>query len=106
MKSNKEKLIELIDYIGEEKCGYIHDVISTFHTDMLSKGDIMRLAYTDRENGKIDSAIPITRTRNIQEVHPEFKTHFHAYSYVDNNFGKMVNVAEDFVTKFNKILID
>ena len=96
MNTKKEELASLLEYMTEEQCEAINDLIKVLSNGMPSKGDFMKLAFSKEDNGKIDSAVPIDYVRSIQEIHPNFKTMHHAYSYV-NGYGEMVNVSEKLV---------
>ena len=101
MKTKKEELTSLLEYMTEEQCESINDLIRVLSNGMPSKGDFMKLAFSKEDNGKIDSAVPIDYVRSIQEIHPNFKTMHHAYSYV-NGYGEMVNVSERLIEELIK----
>jgi len=98
MNTKKEELASLLEYMTEEQCETINDLIKVLSNGMPSKGDFMKLAFSTKDNGKIDSALPIDYVRSIQEIHPNFKPMHHAYSYV-NSYGEMVNVSEKLIEK-------
>ena len=101
-EKSKHRLLNTIDYLNKEQLDMLENLINTLSNSLFSKGDLMKLTYDESTNGKIDTALPHDYVKRIQEIHPNFKTHFHAYSYV-KNYGEMVNVAEDFILKLKEI---
>ena len=97
----KIKTNSILHSLDEKQVKFMENVVHTFCVPV-GKGDIMKMAF-ENTNG-IDSAIPIDYVRNIQEIHPNFKTMFHAYSYQEARYGEMVNVAEQFIIKLNQTL--
>ena len=58
------------------------------HEKIVSKGDLMKLIYTEEELRRIDSAIPI----EMWETHPPIR---HCMNYNDNTiFGKCENIFD------------
>jgi hypothetical protein len=99
--SNLEKLKNDIKYLNEEQAEFIGKMINTFAKGMVSKRDILELAHED--NSSIDTAIPLNYGRSIKEIHPNFNTMFHVYSYQENTFGEMENIAESVLLKLSKL---
>ena len=102
--TNKKRLIELIDYLSEEQAGIFYDTINLFSNRYVGKGDLLKLCTTSKERNRIDTAIPLERVRQIEEVYPNFKTFFHVYNYNNESEDRMTNVCEMLVLHLIKTL--
>jgi|14_taG_2_1085336.scaffolds.fasta_scaffold15216_4 hypothetical protein len=98
MKTKAEILQRYIEYMTEEQAETLLDVVRMFGNKFITKGDMMKFALSEEENNKTDSAIPVDYVRAIQEIHPNFSTMHHAYSYA-NGHGEMINVSEKLIEK-------
>lgn len=59
------------------------------YRQMISKGDLMRKVFTEEENGKIDSATPMS-------TWDEFPPIDHVMSYCEpHTYGKLLNIEEE-----------
>jgi CRISPR/Cas system CSM-associated protein Csm3 (group 7 of RAMP superfamily) len=92
--TNTERLIELIGYLTEEQASTLHDLITRFSSGYMTKGDLLKLCTNQKERNNIDTAIPLGRVRQIEEVYPGFKIMFHVYNYNDESKDRMTNVCE------------
>jgi len=100
--NTKQKLIEAIDYFDENQVELIYKLLNVLSQEIVSKGDLMKLAFENEELRKIDSAIPMDYVETIREIHPNFNTQHHAFSYIDS-YGELVNVSEKLVEKLTVI---
>jgi hypothetical protein len=88
-----------------EQLNFLHELIKTFSTDHLSKGDMMKFIRTPEHDGKCDSALPIDYVRAIHELLPSFNPVFYCYDYSGkNSYGEMLNLAEAITTKMANVL--
>jgi hypothetical protein len=94
--NNQEKLIKAIEsgFIPEDVCGHILTLCGDF-----SKGGLMRIAYNEEEQRKVDSAYPQPYADKIRELCPSWNGQFHVYDYNVQTFGSMENVAEKAILK-------
>jgi hypothetical protein len=104
MKSYKEHLLQTVEYLDEDQLKFIDQLITTLSNNMIGKSELSKLAFSEDENSKIDTAIPLDYQRRIEEIHPNFESMFHVYSYYDSLFGKMTNVAEKLILNAHRIL--
>lgn len=100
MKTEVEKLIDNTEYMSEKQAKLMNNVIRAFTNRFYTIGDILKIA-TGGTDGSIDTAIPLNYQRRIEDIHPNFKSHFHVYDYRTNKYGEMMNVAEEFVSKIH-----
>jgi hypothetical protein len=62
-----------------------------------NKGDLMRIIYSPEEYNKVDSAYPQPYADQIREIYPNFRKGNYCFSYVENQFGELVNLNDNFV---------
>lgn len=99
-----EKLNRFFEVMDKDQVDFVYTFLCKMSSHSLSKGSLMDLAYEGKHSGKIDTALPLTWVRRVQEVYPELKTQFHAFSYVNRSHGEVINVAEDLIIKINEKL--
>lgn len=92
--TNKERLILIIGHMSEEQAGVFYKTIDQLSRSYTTKGDLLKLCTNQKERNNIDTAIPLARVRQIEEVYPGFKTAFHVYNYNDNQCDRLMNVCE------------
>jgi len=100
--TNTERLIELISLLTEKQAGIFYNAINQLSMSYTTKGDLLKLCTTSKERERIDTAIPLGRVRQIEEVYPGFKTMFHVYNYNNEPEDRMTNVCEMLVLHLMK----
>ena len=92
-----EFLTEPNDIIRDEQVDFIYLLLQYNIND---KRELMKIVgYTEEQQGKIDTAIPIDYARKVEELLPCFNGHNHVYDYTKKSFGEMFNVIEAFGEK-------
>jgi len=76
--TNKQQLIDLLDYLNEDQIGAIYSLVDTLGNNP-NKGDLMKLAYGPR-CFNIDAAIPFQYVNKMKELYPQFDT----FNFVTN----------------------
>ena len=98
MSKIKDRFISCAEYLSEEQMTFILELINTSCKTIVCKRNLMKLAYTDDERRRIDSAMPIDYVKTIEEILPSFKTYNHVYNYNDDVRG-IENVNERIISK-------
>ena len=100
-KKHVERLQSYINYgfVSEKQAELINNLLNGNLTNC--KGAFMEFIYSQEEYRKVDSAFPIGISDRIRdaglpyEQHPKF-----VYSYINNNFGELINIDQLFLDKF------
>lgn len=100
--TDKERLLDRVEHLTDAQCEKLNEIIGLMTRGYISKGDIMKLADIKQE-GKIDTALPIDYVRKVQEVYPQFSTMFHVMDYREESYGSLTNIAEAFVLNLSKM---
>ena len=96
-------LEQTIEYLSDEQKKFILELINTFSNGgYVTKGDICKLVFDEKTNGKIDTAIPMDYVNRLKELNKNFATQHHVFSYIDS-YGELINVSEKLVEKLTEI---
>lgn len=90
--SNKEKLIAAIEsgLVPDKVC----EIFITLASEYVCKGDLMKIAYSEKELAKVDSAVPQPYADAIRQLMPSWRWSYAVYDYNRLSLGGMENVAE------------
>jgi hypothetical protein len=104
MNTNK-KIIQSLEYYSEEQKEFIYELLNVFTSGNIGKGTLIKFAYPDGLNGKVDSALPFQSIELIKDALPSFDCFNYVMDYNDpHNYGQIENLNDKIVTRIIKNL--
>ena len=100
MKTNKEKLMENIEYLSEDQAGLINNMLNLSRFN--SSREIIK-AFSI-EIGTFDSAYPQPYADRIREIWPGFNAGNYIFDYSENSWGELKNINDMIVKQIFNIL--
>jgi hypothetical protein len=94
-----------MEYYSEEQKAFIYELLNTFTSGNIGKGTLIKFAYPEGLNGKIDSALPFQAVDVIKDVLPSFNGFNYVMDYNEpHNYGRIESLSDKIVTRIIKNL--
>ena len=97
--TNKEKLIDTVNYLSEEQAQFIDKLINTVSNHIVGKDRLMELTYSKEQISKMDTAYPIGLMNIAKQNGIPFDSWNYVFDYNDNTSGQLKNISADLLIK-------